>query len=137
MSQENPTPADDEPISLESEDEPLVVETAPTEEDEPLGLIEEGEMSIKPQRMRAFGSGISPLDENKIEFKRPVNMDGTGATRCRIFHAKITDSSLEHMESQINSWLDSNEIEVKHVGHTIGVMEGKRSEPNMLVMVWY
>ena len=41
------------------------------------------------------------------------------------------------MQRQINEWLDSDEIEVKQVGHLIGTMEGKRPEPNLRVMIWY
>jgi len=62
---------------------------------------------------------------------------GQGATRCRIFHSKIAAAPLENMEQAINEWLDSEKIEVKNVGHVIGTMEGKRPEPNVIVMVWY
>jgi hypothetical protein len=73
----------------------------------------------------------------KTEFKRPMNLTGNGATRCRMFHCKVAESSMEHMENQINDWLDSQEIEVKQVGHVVGMMEGKHTEPNVIVMVWY
>jgi hypothetical protein len=75
--------------------------------------------------------------ERKAQFKRPLNLSGQGATRCRMFHCKVAESSMAHLENQINDWLDSEHVEVKHVGHVVGMMEGKHTEPNVIVMVWY
>jgi hypothetical protein len=66
-----------------------------------------------------------------------LNVDGSGATRCKLFHSKISDGPLEHMQQVINGWLDSEKIEVKFVTQSIGVMEGKHAEPNVIVLVWY
>ena len=46
-------------------------------------------------------------------------------------------AAIEHMAEQINSWLDGDQIEVKHVNEVVGVMEGKKPEPNVIVTVWY
>ena len=113
---------DTEPITIEKE--------------EPLKLSEPG-IGIKPAGVRTFGSVAAKTEQHKIDYKRPVNADGTGATRCRLFCSKVAYSSLQHMEHQINEWLDSEKIEIKHVGHVIGVMEGKTQEPNMIVLAWY
>ena len=57
--------------------------------------------------------------------------------RCRLFHSRVAEAPLEHMEEQINAWLDSEEIEVKEVGHVVGEMVGKTREQNLIVLVWY
>ena len=127
--QEESSPKQEEPIQLE-----------PNEEDEPIQLVEADEEEaggFDPSAVKSFGSASEVLEEEQKEFKRPLNVDGSGATRCRVFHSKIAVASLEYMENQINEWLDNNEIEIKDVGHVIGTMEGKRPEPNLLVMVWY
>jgi hypothetical protein len=54
-----------------------------------------------------------------------------------VFRSRIAAAALDFMENQVNQWLDSEKIEIKHVGHVIGVMEGKTPEPNVIVMVWY
>jgi hypothetical protein len=105
------------------------------EKEEPLTLSEPGP-SIKPAGMRAFGSVVAK-PEHKVDYKRPLNADGTGATRCRLFCSKVAYSSLQHMEQQINEWLDAEKIEIKHVGHVVGVLEGKTQEPNVIVLAWY
>lgn len=126
-------PVEDEPISLVEPDESVEVEAASS--DSTMG------MSIRP--MGSSESSIrraikSTLDvDRRKEFKRkPVNT-GKGAIRCRVFHCKITESSIEHMENQINTWADDEDIDIKHVGHLVGAMEGKHTEPNIIVLVWY
>ncbi len=131
---------DDGPISLDDGDddaEPIELDDA-SDEDEPIKLVEEDE-DAEPTD---FGAGVKTFGvdadaAHKREYKRSLNTDGSGATRCRIFHSKIAQAPLENMESQINDWLDGDEIEVKQVGHIIGTMEGKRPEPNLMVIVWY
>jgi len=138
-----PLGGDEELIPLEDE----VVEGAdvgeaeePQEKDveEPIRLVdtETGEGAEAKRAVKAFGAAAAQ-GTKKAQFSRELNLPGTGATRCRIFHSKIQLSSLEYMETQINEWLDGEKIEIKHVGHVIGTMEGKRPEPNMVVMVWY
>jgi len=125
MAEDSILEPENEPISLESDDE------------EPISLVESEEATeFSAGGVKAFGV-VGGADAEKKEYKRPLNVNGAGATRCRMFHSKIAIASLEFMENQINEWLDRNQIEIKHVGHVIGTMEGKRPEPNLLVMVWY
>jgi len=131
---ENTTEPDEEPITLIGDDNPITFSTA---DDEPISLVEPegGGSDFEPGGLKTFG--VAEGEGHKTEYKRALNNTGTGATRCRLFHSKIALSSLEHMENQINEWLDDNEIEIKQVGHLVGTLEGKRPEPNLLVMVWY
>jgi hypothetical protein len=129
---------DDEPISLD--DGPITLDDGKGKglsgEDEPISLVDaEESSSFAGSAVKTFGVNVGPGAQ--VEFKRPLNTDGSGATRCRLFHSKIAVASLEFMEHQINEWLDAEKVEVKHVVQTIGTMEGKRPEPNLLVMVWY
>ena len=42
------------------------------------------------------------------------------------------------MEEQINSWLDDNpDISIKFAETTVGTWEGKHSEPNLIMTVFY
>lgn len=124
------TPTDDDaPISLEGSS------PAQEQEAEPISLVDSDSEGGASQVRRLAG-----LDERMKgikEFRRPVNLTGTGATRCRVFHTKISATSLKGMEDQINEWLDSEEIEVKHVGHNIGMLQGKSAEENLIVTIWY
>ena len=126
-----PVPVDPEPIPVPIEPDAVVIDDDPLEE---IGLVEvdheQGSSKVHSLHASALGAGAH-------DFKRPLNITGTGATRCKLFHSRIAEAPLEHMQKSVNEWLDSDNIEVKHVGHVIGVMAGKSSEPNMVVMVWY
>jgi hypothetical protein len=122
--------ADEEPIPLDDVEEPI-----PLDDEEPIPLGDE-----EP----ASGGGFSAIgaeakqQKARPEFRRPLNNDGAGATRCRLFHSKIADGALKYLEEHINEWIDGGEIEVKHVGHVVGTLTGKSSsEPCLMVMVWY
>ena len=117
-----------EPMPLEEDVHP---EPLPTEE-EPISLTDEPTGSTK---IKAFGGGQG--EHSAKRYKRPLNLTGAGATRCRIFHSKIAPNPMEYLENQVNEWLDANEIEVKFVTQVVGVLEGKTAEPNLIVMVWY
>ena len=130
-----PVAAEPEPVAVEPE--PVAVEPEPVaaEPEEPISLVDYDET---PGESKISTTGAdSLLAGQKVHFKRKLNVTGQGATRCRLFHCRIALAPLEHMEHSINEWLDSEEIEIKHVGHIVGTMEGKSPEPNLVVMVWY
>ncbi|RME39201.1 MAG: hypothetical protein D6788_05935 [Planctomycetota bacterium] len=75
-------------------------------------------------------------DESR--FKRPLNPNGHGATRCRTFHCRLSDGAIEYMMKQINEWLDANEdVVIKFVNTSIGLFEGKHTEQNLIMTVFY
>jgi hypothetical protein len=105
-------------------------------EGEPIGLVAEDETGqAGPQKIQAFGHGLGTM--TKSEYRRPVNITGSGATRCKVFHSKIAPGPMEFLEKTINDWVDEAGIEIKFVTKTVGVLEGKRAEPNLIVMIWY
>ena len=131
MSQDNDSISfDDEPIDLEGLDEkPLSIKNP---DDEPLTIAEESS-----GRAISHTAGIRGAAAEGFNFSRPMQASGKGATRCRIFRSKISVPAIESLEEHINEWLDSDDIDVKDVGHLIGTMHGKIDEDNIVVLVWY
>lgn len=75
-------------------------------------------------------------DDSK--FKRQLNPSAAGASRCRTFHCRLSDGAIEFMMHQMNDWMDSNdEIVIKFVNSSIGLFEGKHTEQNLMVTVFY
>lgn len=75
-------------------------------------------------------------DDSK--FKRPLDPKSPNASRCRTFHCKLSEGAVDFLNSQINDWLDGNpEITVKFSNSTIGLFEGKHTEPNILITIFY
>jgi hypothetical protein len=117
---------DEAPLPLEPEDLEL-----PLEEEATASAAAPVSSSIK-----AFGAHQAG-HVGEIKYRRGLNANGAGATRCRIFHSKLTVAALQHMTVQINEWIDAGDVEIKYVSEVVGVMEGKTLEPNVIVMVWY
>lgn len=70
--------------------------------------------------------------------RRPPRPGTAGATRMRIFHSKLSDGAVTHLDHQINEWLDQNpDVEVKFANTTVGVWEGKHPEPNLIMTLFY
>ena len=90
-------------------------------------------------RQFAAASGISFDHQHKhAGFRRGLLQGSGNATRCRSFHAKLTDAALAHMNDQINEWVDEHDdIEIKFASSNIGVVEGKHADPHVIVTVFY
>jgi hypothetical protein len=73
-----------------------------------------------------------------IQYVRPLDPNGPSASRCRTFHCRLSDGAIDFMNHQINEWLDQNaEISIKFVTTTIGLFEGKHTEQNLIMTVFY
>ena len=130
-----------ERIPLDIDDEPI--------EDAPPIQIEGGDpfeetngwatKAEPPSKIHAFSAetGISAKSKEH-DYKRPLNITGRGATRVRTFHTKLSDTAMSYLDGLINDWLDDHpDIEVKFSNTTVGVVEGKRAEPHLIITVWY
>ncbi len=110
------------------------------EEDAPLSLIDEEQMSGKGEKMiRSFAEGSTlggAHDEAKL--KRPLAGPSEPASRCRTFHGKLTAAGLANMDEILNEWLDNQPgVYIKSVSSSVGVFEGKNKEPHVIMTVFY
>ncbi|MFQ5592281.1 MAG: hypothetical protein ACE5HE_14055 [Phycisphaerae bacterium] len=104
--------------------------------------VDNSETSIDMSESRVHTLTSSVLGEgtgwDESRFTRPLDPKGANATRCRTFHCKITEGAVGYFNSQINDWLDSNpDITIKFANSSIGVFEGKHSEPNLIITLFY
>ncbi len=96
-----------------------------------------------PEAPAAPPSEESPAAAPETETMEPATEEssgttGTGARHVQTFHAKLSEAALRHMDDQINNWLKHHpRIEVKFANTTVGVFEGKHSEPNLIVTLFY
>jgi hypothetical protein len=101
---------------------------------------DDSESSASTQ-VKAFGGnalagGGADLDDT--QYKRPLLGPGQGATRCRTFHSKLNDGAVAFMNQQICQWVDDNpEISIKSATSTMGVWEGKKADPTLIITVFY
>ena len=80
--------------------------------------------------------GMGSFDTSGL--KRPLSPNSPWATRCRTFHAKLNDGAIAYMNREINEWVDKNDdVSIKQATSTIGVYEGKRQDPHIIVTVFF
>jgi len=107
---------------------------------ETLEVVEdEGERTTS---IRAIGAdtlaGAAAAAVDDVNYQRPLNPDSPAATRCRTFHAKLNDGAVAYMNRQINEWADGDPtVTIKYASSTIGVWEGKKADPHLIVTVLY
>jgi len=96
-----------------------------------------GMSSTKIHGMSAATLGTAGAwDDSK--FKRDLDSAARGATRCRTFHCKLSEGAIDFFNTQVNDWLDANpKVALKFATSTIGMFEGKHSEPNLILTVFY
>ncbi len=112
------------------------------DETSPISLVDASESTGAPGHRTIHGTSMSTAPGGPIEesarLKRPLNKTGAGASRCRVFHSKLSDEATRHMEQQINEWLDRNpDVEIKFCTSTVGVWTGKHAEPNLILTMFY
>jgi hypothetical protein len=122
-------------------------QNTPAEADEPIALIDEADMqpeADKPEpktKITAFAEDSvfgQIMEHDETKFTRPLTNSGRGSIRCRTFHTKLTDAAIGYMDSVINEWIDKNpQIEIKYATSTIGMFEGKRLEPHLIMTLFY
>ncbi len=84
----------------------------------------------------SFAGAAALHDESHL--KRRLITGAPNATRCRTFHAKLNDGAVGYLNKHVNDWADDNpDVEIKFASSTIGVWEGKKADPHLIVTVFY
>lgn len=122
---ESPSPEEGSSRSYQQDDELAPIDIA--ESDAPT------DVGAKSTRIHALGER-KPHEDS---WQRKTNVTGQGAIHCKTFIAKLRYDAMEHLDEQINHWLDAHpEYEVKFVTTTVGTLRGKLLEEALFVNVW-
>lgn len=103
--------------------------------------IEEDEDDEEDEEARARRRKIQSLGERQWHeekpWKRQPNTTGKGAVHVKTFVAKLRLDAIEHMDEQINDWLEQHpEYEVKFTTVATGPLKGKLTEDALFLSVW-
>jgi hypothetical protein len=70
--------------------------------------------------------------------KPPAAAGGERITTCRTFFTKLHPGAIKFLEEQITAWLKENPgIVIKRTDVTTGEITEKKSEPSLIILVWY
>ena len=101
----------------------------------PLAAIEPPSASTSPEAPPA-----SPHDTvaNEVIAEEAAAGIASGARHVRTFHAKLSEAALRHLDEQVNAWLEAHPAAtVKFANTTVGIFEGKHSEPNLILTIFF
>jgi len=117
--------ADAIPID-EIEDEDADVDAIELEDESGAGESEDKKITLL---------GVKQRHEDK--WNRTPNTNGQGAIHVKTFVCKLRLDAIEHLDQQVNEWLDSHpQYEVKLVTTGVGILTGKVKEEALFLNVW-
>ena len=59
-------------------------------------------------------------------------------TGSKTFFAKLHAGAIEFLDEQVNNWLRDNPgVSIKMTNAVVGEIQAKKTEPNLIVTVWY
>jgi len=123
-----PAQAGDDPIPLDDDlDKPI-----PLEDDEP------GQAAVSHAPLSLGGSGIAEVTKPAVK-KDAGKITSTGRiTGVKTFFTKLHPGAMEFLDEQINKWLKDNPgIQIKQTNTTTGEVQAKKTEPNIIITIWY
>ena len=137
MSENNVKPGNDDELLANAIpiDPSELDDDSPDDDDalEPIELEESGDTEGSTGKIRAFGE----REAHEAHWQRTPNITGKGAIHVKTFVTKLRLDAIEHLDGQINHWLDTHpEYEVKFVTTTVGPLKGKLTEDALFVNVW-
>ncbi len=117
----------------------------------PLGGDDTGETSVSHSPLNLGGSGTAPahkIEATKPTAKKPtqqmVSSDPSASlsagriTGVKTFFTKLHPGAMEFLDEQIAKWLKENpSIVIQQANTTTGEIQGKKTESNIIITVWY
>ncbi len=81
-------------------------------------------------------------EEEKEVLREPsgtaVTISSGRITGVRTFFTKLHVGAIVFLDDQITDWLKKNPgITIKRTNVTTGMIQGKKTEPNLIIIVWY
>ena len=91
--------------------------------------------------------GSSPVEMPKIEVPKPAPAAQKPAekvtssdriTGIKTFFTKLHPGALNFLDEQITKWLAENpEVAIKRTNIITGEIQGKKTDPNIIITVWF
>jgi len=93
---------------------------------------EKAKISHSPLQLKAEGR------REVGEKAKEVITSSERITGVKTFFTKLHAGAITFLEGQINSWLKDNPgVVIKDTNTVTGMLAGKKTEPNIIVTVWY
>ncbi|MEM6459621.1 MAG: hypothetical protein AAF710_09550 [Planctomycetota bacterium] len=118
-------------IPIDPEEQDAADELTPIDLDEASAPGDANQQS----KIQVFGEAQRKAHAD--HWNRTPNATGHGAIHVKTFVAKLRLDAIDHLDEQVNTWLDAHpEYEVKFVTTTVGKLVGKINEDAIFMNVW-
>ncbi len=102
-------------------------------------------ISHSPLNLGGGGTAEAPTAKQAARAVRPIAekpaekvVSSDRITGVKTFFTKLHAGAIEFLDGQITNWLNNNpDVTIKQTNTTTGEMTGKKSEPNIIITVWY
>ena len=92
--------------------------------------------TAKPAPPKLSYTGPAPGEGGTKE--GAFHSEGKQITGVKTFFTKLHHGSVTFMDEQIADWLKSNpDVVIKQTNVSVGDVVAKKTEPNLIVMIWY
>jgi len=117
----------DDPIPLDDDlDKPIPLDDGP------------GKASVSHAPLNLGGSGAVEVARPAVKRTAGPITSADRITGIKTFFTKLHPGAIEFLDEQINKWLKDNPgIMIKRTDSTAGEVQGKKTEPNIIITVWY
>jgi hypothetical protein len=118
----------DDPIPLDDElDKPIR-----------LGDDDAGRASVSHSPLSLGGGNMAEVGKPVVRKAAGVITSGDRITGVKTFFTKLHPGAMEFLDEQINKWLKDNPgVAIKRTDSTTGEVQAKKTEPNIIITVWY
>ena len=107
-------------------------------DDEPINLSSPSSSGSGFAAAGTAGTEKSLRSKSLKPAEKQVSSSGDRITGVKTFFIKLHGGSLEFLDEQISSWLKNNPgVTVKSTNTAVGEVAGKKTEPNIIVTIWY
>ena len=97
---------------------------------------EDTDVSHSPLILGGTGSGASAPVKKTQKTEKIVSTDQISGVKT--FFTKLHVGTIDFLDNLINTWLAENPgIKIKQTNTTTGMIVGKKTEPNIIVTIWY
>ncbi len=93
-----------------------------------------GPAAVEVPEVKVAAQMTKPVEQKPIE----KTTAGERVTGVKTFFTKLHGGALAFLDEQIAKWLKGNpDISIKQTNTTVGELQGKKIEPNIIITVWY
>jgi hypothetical protein len=109
----------------------------------PLGADDTSKVSVSHSPLNLGGGSATQapkIETPKIAPTKPVQekVPANRITGVKTFFTKLHPGAMEFLDEQITNWLKENPgVAIRLTNTTTGEVQAKKTEPNIIITVWY